>query len=172
MVLLAIVVASGLIGVWRGFVREAMSVAVWLAAIWLAWRYGPLFAPQLAGLVEDQMLRGWAARAMVFLAAILVGSVIAVVLAQLLRATGLGPADRAVGLAFGVVRGVVLAALAVLGMQLAGLEAEPWWHESKLVPYAAPVTDALRDAAQKGMERLQGGLPALEPPVLRPAPLS
>lgn len=166
--LLTVVSVSGLIGVWRGFVREAMSVAVWLAAIWMAWWYGSLLVPQLRGLIEDPMLLTWAARALVFIVAVLVGSMITMVLVQLLRATGLTAADRAVGLAFGVVRGGVLAALAVLAMQVAGLEAEPWWRESKLVPYATPITDALRDAAQRGMQRLQGGSPLMVPAAPRP----
>lgn len=153
--LLAIVVLSALVGVWRGFVREAMSLVVWVLALWLAWRVGPLLAPQLAGLIENPVLRLWAARGLLLAAAVLAGGIVTLLVGQLLHATGLGPTDRAVGLVFGVVRGLVLAALGLLGLQLAGFDAEPWWRESKLIPYASPVTDALRDAAQRGMQRLQ-----------------
>jgi membrane protein required for colicin V production len=163
LVLLAIVALSGLVGVWRGFVREALSIAVWVVAVGVAWRYGALLAPQLSEFIDNAVLRVWAARAVVLVGTVLVGSILALLVAQLLHATGLSAADRAVGLVFGVARGVLLGALAVLSMQLVGLDTKPWWRQSKLVPYAAPVTDALRDAAQRSLQRLQRGSLALPP---------
>lgn len=168
LVLLATVVLSALVGVWRGFVREVMSLVVWLAALWLAWRFGSLLAPQLAGLIQNPVLRLWAARAMLLVTVVLAGGIVTMLIGQLLHATGLGSTDRAVGMVFGVVRGIVLAALALMGMQMAGLDAQPWWRESKLIPYAAPVTEALRDAAQKGMQRLQVTPPPSRPRVADP----
>jgi membrane protein required for colicin V production len=153
--LLAVVVLSSLVGVWRGFLREAMSLVVWVAALWLAWRFGSWLAPQLADLIENPVLRLWAARGLLLAGTVLAGGIVTLLVGQLLHATGLGPTDRAVGLVFGFARGLVLAALGLIGAQLAGFDAEPWWRESKLIPYAAPVTDALRDAAQRGMQRLQ-----------------
>ena len=37
--IVAIVAISALIGLVRGFVREAISLVTWLIAIWVAWRY-------------------------------------------------------------------------------------------------------------------------------------
>jgi membrane protein required for colicin V production len=55
---------------------------------------------------------------------------------------------------FGLGRGAVLAAIVVIALQFTGFDADPWWAESKLIPYAQPVADLLRDAAQEGMEML------------------
>lgn len=162
--LVAIIVASALIGLLRGFVREAMSLAVWLAAVWLAWRYGPWLAPQLSALVDNPVLRVWGARALVLLVTVMGGGILSLLLAQLLRASGLTGTDRAVGTVFGLARGVVLAALAVLALELGGLDGAPWWRQSKLIPYVAPVADALRDAAEKGVGRLQSGPVSVRPP--------
>jgi membrane protein required for colicin V production len=52
---------------------------------------------------------------------------------------------------FGLARGVLLAAVAVITLQVAGVTDEPWWQQSKLIPYAAPVADALRKAAKQGL---------------------
>jgi uncharacterized membrane protein required for colicin V production len=62
---------------------------------------------------------------------------------------------------FGLGRGAILAGLVVIALQFTGFDADPWWQESKLIPYAAPVADALRDAAAEGIEMLQEA----DPPV-------
>jgi uncharacterized membrane protein required for colicin V production len=55
---------------------------------------------------------------------------------------------------FGLARGILIVGLAVVTVELAGLTDEPWWRESKLIPYAAPVADALRKAAEEGLAKL------------------
>ena len=42
-----ICLASAAFGFWRGFAKEAVALASWLAAIWLAWRFGALVEPML-----------------------------------------------------------------------------------------------------------------------------
>ncbi len=43
-ILVSILLVSTVIGIFRGFVKEALSLAVWFAAIWIAMRYGSLGA--------------------------------------------------------------------------------------------------------------------------------
>ncbi len=47
LVVLAVVLVSGLVGVLRGMVREVLGVAAWVAAAWIASPYGvfPYVAP-------------------------------------------------------------------------------------------------------------------------------
>ncbi len=152
-VLLAAVVLSTVIGLFRGLFREAMSLVVWIAAVWIAERYAATLAPHLAGFVPNGQLRIWAARLVLLVGVLIVGGVVSWAIALIVHSTRLGGADRAAGMVFGLARGVLLAGLVVITIQLAGLTDEPWWRESKLVPYAAPVADALRKAAEAGLAR-------------------
>jgi len=55
-ILLVLVVSAG-VGVWRGFVKEALSLLTLLVAIWLAWRFATLVAPKLSNWAADQDVR-------------------------------------------------------------------------------------------------------------------
>lgn len=152
-VLIGIVAVSALVGLLRGLFREAMSLVVWAAALWAAAHYGEWLAPRLGGVVGNEALRLWAARLGLLLAVLLAGGVLTWLVAMALHATGLGATDRVVGLIFGLARGVLLTGLVVLGLGLAGFTDEPWWRQSKLLPYAAPVAETLREAAEQGLGR-------------------
>lgn len=152
-VLLAIVLVSTVVGLFRGIFREAMSLAVWILAVWVAGRYAVAVAPHLAGFVANAHLQIWGARAALLIGVLLAGGIVSWLIATALHSTGLGGTDRIVGMVFGLARGAVLAGLAVITLELAGFNDEPWWRESKLIPYAAPVTNALRKAAEEGLSR-------------------
>jgi membrane protein required for colicin V production len=145
--LISVLAFSALVGALRGLLREAMSLVVWVTALWVAGHYDTWLAPQLAGIFNNDVLRDWAARALLLLAVLVGGGLVTWLATLLLAGTRLSALDRSVGFAFGVIRGVVLAGLVVILLELAGLDRESWWRESKLLPYAAAVADVLRDAA-------------------------
>ena len=47
LLIIAICLGSAGFGFWRGFAKEALSIATWLAAIWLAWRFSWVIEPLL-----------------------------------------------------------------------------------------------------------------------------
>lgn len=148
-VLLAVVLVSAVIGLFRGIFREAMSLAVWVAALWLAGRYAAAIAPYLADFLASAALRIWAARLLLLIGVLLAGSIASWLLAQAIHNSRLGGVDRTFGIVFGLARGLLLAVLAVITLELAGFSDASWWRQSKLIPYAAPVADALREAAKQ-----------------------
>jgi membrane protein required for colicin V production len=133
-----------LIGLLRGFVREAASLAFWVVAIWAAWRFGSLVEPHLGGLMADPRVAPWVGRLVILLLVLLLGWLVGMLLSYLLRSAGLGTFDRVVGLLFGVLRGLVLVGLMIIGGELLRLDQEAWWNRSKLVPYGEIVGDWLR----------------------------
>ncbi len=98
--------------------------------------------------------RLWVARSLLLVGVLVAGGLLEWLVVFLLQKTGLTGTDRAIGTVFGFARGVVLAGLLVAVLQSGGFEAEPWWQDSKLIPYAAPVADVLRDAAEEGLAYL------------------
>lgn len=142
--ILVILLGSILIGLVRGFVRETVSLSFWVLAIWGAWKFGPLVEPHLGGLMADPRIAPWVGRLVILVLVLLIGWVVGMLLGYFTRSMGLGPLDRAIGLFFGIVRGLVLVGLLVIGGELLHLDQEPWWSRSKLVPYGETVGDWLR----------------------------
>jgi len=139
-----IVLGSTLLGLMRGFVREAVSLAFWILAIWAAWKFGPIVEPHLGGLLADPKVAPWVGRLVVLILVLLIGWAIGTMLAYFARSAGLGLLDRAIGLMFGIARGMVLMGLMIIGGELLHLNQEDWWSRSKLVPYGEAVGDWLR----------------------------
>ncbi len=139
-----VLVGSTIIGLLRGFVREAVSVVFWVVAIWAAWKFGPLVEPHLGGLLADPSVAPWVGRLVVLVLVLLLGWVTGMLMSYFTRSVGLGVMDRVIGLLFGLVRGAVLVGLIIIGGELLHMNHEGWWNRSKLVPYGETIGDWLR----------------------------
>jgi membrane protein required for colicin V production len=155
-ILLSVLLVSAVIGAVRGLIREALSLVIWVFAIWCAARFGVQAAQLFSNTLDDPLWRLWAGRAALFVGILFAGSVVAWLVGYLVRKSVITGTDRALGVLFGVARGVVLAGILVLALELGGFAAEPWWQESKLLPYAAKVGAELRDVAQEQLAQQQG----------------
>ncbi len=89
--ILLVLLGSTLIGLLRGFVREAVSLAFWIVAIWAAWKFGPLVEPHLGGLLADPNVAPWVGRLVILVLVLLIGWVIGMLLSYFTRSAGLGP---------------------------------------------------------------------------------
>jgi membrane protein required for colicin V production len=167
-VLLSIFGVSAIIGVFRGFVKEAISLIGWIAAIWGAWQYGANVSAWLPDFVDDATVKIWAARLLVLIGVLIMSGLISRLVSFLIDKTGLSGTDRMVGMVFGLARGMVLAGLAVNLLEVAGFDEAPWWPESKLIPYAAPVAQRLSDIATEGLDMLDKPLDQIESPIALP----
>lgn len=147
--LIVLVGLSALLGLWRGLVREALAIAAWLLALWGAVAFGQVAASFLGGRIGDPVLRLWAGRLLVLVVVLLAGSLVGWIVGRLVRSSPASGFDRFLGLLFGVGRGVLVAGIFVLALSLAGFDAEPWWRQSKLIPYAALAGNAVRELAEE-----------------------
>ncbi len=160
--ILLVLLASTIVGLLRGFVREAVSLVFWLVAIWAAWKFGPRVEPHLGGLLADPSVAPWVGRLTVMVIILGIGLLVGMFLSYFTNSVGLGPLDRVIGLMFGVVRGTVLVGLLIIAAELLHLNHESWWSQSKLVPYGESVGDWLRAmVGERGepwakLERLTG----------------
>jgi membrane protein required for colicin V production len=140
----AIVLLSAIIGLMRGFLREAVAVVSLLLALFIAWHIGPKLAPHLGGLLADESVRPWAARAILLLVVLFIGSIVGVLIAHFVRLSIFMGTDRFLGFTLGAVRaGIVLGVLVII-CQLLRLDDEGWWRESRLIPYAERIAEGLR----------------------------
>lgn len=132
--IIGILVLSALISIKRGFVKEALSLATWVAAVIIA----IIFADRLAVLLEDHIatpsVRELAAFALLFIVSLLVGALVSYLIGALIRVTGLTGTDRLLGMLFGLARGfVIVMAILIFLPGIIPIDQDPWWHESKLI---------------------------------------
>ena len=139
-----ILLVSGALGAFRGFIREAISLLSWLIGLWLAWHFAYLVNPWLGGALAAPGVREWVGRAVVLLIVLLVGAGIGAFVAYFVRkAAGLAILDRGLGTLFGLMRGVILVGLLVLAGRAANLHTEPWWAKTHSMPAAEAVANWL-----------------------------
>jgi membrane protein required for colicin V production len=125
--LLAVFCCSVLVGLWRGFVFEVVSLLGWLVAYIIANTAGPLLAPfiPLGGPGSQASL--WAAYIAVFVLVLLLCTLFARMLRALISATPLSFIDRLLGGMFGVVRGgLILVVVGTLVMLSPYATSNPW----------------------------------------------
>ncbi|CAN5358442.1 hypothetical protein BH24PSE2_BH24PSE2_03450 [soil metagenome] len=135
--LVAVVAVSVGFGLLRGFLREAFSLASWIAAAWLAWKSAPSLASVFS--FDPPVARLWLARVLVFVAVVALGALAGHLLGAVVRRSPLSGADRALGALFGFARGVLLLALVVVAAQALAAPRAPWWTQSKLAPWGLAV---------------------------------
>ena len=93
-VIVFLVLVSSLVGVWRGFTTEALSLVTLLAAIGLAWTFAPAIEPGLGNWVSEVEVRLWAARFIIFVSVLVIGGLISWLARKLVRHSGLTGLDR------------------------------------------------------------------------------
>jgi len=160
--IVVICVASAAFGFWRGFVKEAIALVTWLVAIFLAWQAAWLVESRLGEWSAAPELRVWVARAIIFIAVLIIGGLLAWMLRALIRRTGLSGTDRTLGAVFGLGRGVLLVGLLAIIVDLVDFEAEPWWANARLRPFSEQIAEGIIYYAGLGSRYLEDGNSAIE----------
>ena len=132
-VIVAVIAGSALVSLIRGFIREALSLAVWFLAIWLAFYYVEEMQLLLVGHIDLPSARTAVAFSGIFLIVLALGGLVTFLISKLVESTGLSSTDRLLGMLFGAVRGIALVVLFVMIAGLTPMPKDPWWQQSALV---------------------------------------
>ncbi len=128
--LLAVFGLSVLVGLWRGFTFEIVSLLGWLVAFVIANTAGPWLAQVLPIGTADSPLRLWIGYVLVFVVVLLTCTVLARLLRALIAATPLSIIDRLLGGVFGLVRGMVILVVVGVLVSLSPWAESPVWKAS------------------------------------------
>lgn len=140
-VIIAFFILSILIGVYRGFVKETLSVASWALAAFLAFQYGERASLYIKPYVKQEPLDLAIAYVGVFLVCLILFSVISYIISQLFEATGMTGVDRSIGSVFGALRAAVIIVILILVGRFMAMDNQQWWMESQFLPYFEPLVE-------------------------------
>lgn len=153
-IIIGIIAFSGIVSIFRGFVREILALITWALAIWIAWHFGPICFALLESMIHSTMGRYAVAYGGLFVITMILGALVNYLISQLVDKTGLGATDRSLGLVFGVARGVLIVSVMLLLMiRLTPASKEMWFQHSRLLPLFQPVENWLQGFLPKD----QGG---------------
>ncbi|MEX2132254.1 MAG: CvpA family protein [Pseudohongiellaceae bacterium] len=158
--ILSIVAVSFLFGLWRGLVKEVLSLLTWIAALLVARIYSEPLAPTLSGLLEGETTRYVAAFAILFIVTMMLGTLLNHFIGKLLTITGLKFTDRLLGGVFGIARGVIIVLLVMFFTGTFVSETGPW-QQSQLIPQGLALIEWSRIFIGdfSGLDFSAGGMP-------------
>lgn len=136
--------ASLLVGAWRGLVFEVLSLISWVVAFIVAQWWAPNVADHLPMAGASEMIRYAAAYVLVFIGVVLVMGVLAWLMQKLVASVGLRPVDRVLGAAFGLARGVVVLLALVVAIEMTPLRTSTWWQGSAGVGVGVTILKGLQ----------------------------
>ena len=113
-VALILIVLSAILGFTRGFVREVLGIGAWIGAGLVAVSSCPFFDPLLHALIKNPNLAEPVGFGVLFLALLILFSVLSKMLATMVHASLLSGLDHSLGIFFGIARGAALLIIAYI----------------------------------------------------------
>jgi membrane protein required for colicin V production len=127
----AVILVSVVYAAYRGFLNETLTIFSWAASAFATLYFGPFLVPMARSMISQQWLAPVAAYAAVFLVVFIPLSFMSHRFSQTVKNSPLGPLDRGLGIAFGVVRGLAIVGLAYLAFTyFTPVRQQPAWLTS------------------------------------------
>jgi len=133
---LTIIGLSVIFSVMRGMVKEVLAIIGWVAAFYVARTYTDQLLPMMPADIPTESLRVLAAFLVLFLATLLLASLLGIALSAIIKKIGLGWLNRLLGAMFGVVRGLVIVCILVFLAGLTELPKDARWRNAM---FSAPI---------------------------------
>lgn len=140
--ILLIALVSIIIGAWRGFLYEILSIGGWVLAFFAARAFADDVAVLLPMSGASAGLRLAVAFVLMFVATAFAAGLVSWLVRKLVTQLGLRPVDRVLGAAFGMVRAVLLLVAGGFVVGMTPLAQHEVWAESAGGPLLLKAADA------------------------------
>jgi membrane protein required for colicin V production len=143
-VLLAVLVVSVCVGLWRGLVFEVLSLVGWVVAFIAAQALAPFAAAYVPIGVQGSALNHGVGFFATFVLALVLWALASRLVRLLIHATPLQPVDRVLGGAFGLARGAVLLLAVATVVMLSPAQRSTAWQQSRGAAWLATALQGLK----------------------------
>lgn len=126
-ILLGFTLVSAVLAMVRGFSREILSIASWVAAAIAAFFFYPLLTPALRPYISNEKIAMAAAAGVVFLIALIIVTIITMKIADFIIDSRVGALDRTLGFLYGAARGILVVAVGLLFFNWLVASNQPAW---------------------------------------------
>tara|TARA_R100001129_G_scaffold15156_9_gene9962 strand:+ start:8907 stop:9497 length:591 start_codon:yes stop_codon:yes gene_type:complete len=162
-IVLAVTLFSAVLAMVRGFSREVLAVASWVAAAAAAYFFYPALVPFAQKYTGSDKIAMIGSAAVIFLITLIVVSYITMRIADFIIDSRVGALDRTLGFVFGAARGILLVVVAMLFFNwlVAAPQQPDWVANAKSKPMldtlgARLVAMLPEDADAEILNRLKG----------------
>jgi len=133
-IVVAVVLISAVLAMVRGFVREILSVASWVAAAAAAYVFYPQVLPLVQPYFDNKTVATIVSAAAIFFVALIIASYITMKISDFVIDSRVGAVDRALGFVFGALRGLLLMIVALWFFNFLVREPQPWIANARTMP--------------------------------------
>jgi membrane protein required for colicin V production len=151
-IVIAVVLISATLAMVRGFVREVLSVASWLAAVAAAYFFYQPVVPLIRPYIESSTVASIVAAALIFFFALIIASYITTKISDFVIDSRVGAIDRGMGFVFGAARGVLLVVIALWFFNFLVAQPPEWVANAQTGPMLQDLGDQLVLALPEDIE--------------------
>ena len=156
-VIIMIILVSASLSWYRGFTREAISLATWISALVISYMFAQNFAVLLSDYIDASgtLIMGLA-RVLLFVFTLIVGTLINNLVGRFIKTSGLSSTDKSMGVLFGTVRGLLIVLILTAGIRWFDLQqGQRWWYDSRIVPYVLMIEENFLKKIERNPIRLK-----------------
>jgi len=135
-IVLIIIGLSVILSVMRGMIREVLAIVGLVAAFYVGVTYTNQVLPMMPVDIPSDALRVLAAFLVLFLATLLLATLLGIALSAIFKKAGLGWLNRFLGALFGVARGLLIVCVIVFLAGLTDIPKDPRWRNAM---FSAPI---------------------------------
>ena len=142
-VVIGIIALSIITGLFRGFIKELISLGIWALAIWMAISHAKNMSVFVQPYIADKTACIAVAFVGILVAVLLLGAIINTIIHLILHRSGLSGIDRLLGMGFGFVRGIFIVALLMLVAKMTSLPYQEYRAKSIFYSHFDPLVNWL-----------------------------
>ena len=153
-ILIIIIICYSLIrGLFRGLIKEVSSIIGVLGGFYAAYSYYPMVAKLIAGLIFNPSYLNILSFLIIFCTVLIIISILGIVIKYLLNVAFLGWIDRACGLAFGLVKGILIVTVLFIILTTFLPKGAPLIKKSILAPHVIWISEKMVNVVPKEMKK-------------------
>lgn len=154
---LTVILLSSLIALFRGMLRELLSLAAWIGASIITFMSYDQAGKAFSAYISHETVATAAGALATFIAGLIVLSIINVFILKAAKKVEIGPLDRSLGFAFGLLRGVFIVALAymVFSTIMSNKEEPEWLANAKTGHLVEISANVLADIAPGLLDEIE-----------------